>query len=115
MAAGERRTTTRVPLVRTIKEEYLSEIQEVKGVNISEHGMCYQRPCDSGRRKGGEVLLTFSLLDRLQPIKALGWVVEEKEMGEKIEAHITFMFLPEQDEELIRGFVVSQQEGCAET
>ncbi len=110
MSVGERRIARRVPVKLVITEEFLSEEQNVAAVNISEHGMHYYRPSDASRRTRREVLLTFSLLDRLQPIKALAWVVEEREMDDRIAAHVTFMFLPEKDEEVIRQYVQSRSD-----
>ncbi|MEE4241072.1 MAG: PilZ domain-containing protein [Desulfopila sp.] len=110
MSVEERRTARRVPVKLSVTEEYLAATQHVAAVNISEYGMHYYRPLDSEKRVNREVLLTFSLLDRPQPIKALGWVVEERVTGEKIASHVTFMFLPEKDERSIRDFVASCSE-----
>jgi len=110
MSVEERRVARRVPINLAVTEEFLSEEQDVAAVNISEHGMHYYRPDDTSRRARREVLLTFSLLDRLQPIKALAWVVEEREVNGKIASHVTFMFLPEKDEKSIRQFVQSRSD-----
>lgn len=109
MAINERRNAYRMPVNMTITEEYDSSKQDVIAVDISEHGMHYYRPNDSNSRKGKEVMLTFSLIDRLKPIKVLSWVVSERVVEDKIATHVTFMFLPEKDEKAIRDFVASQK------
>ncbi len=108
MAINERRNTYRLPVEMAITEEYGSTVQDAIAVNISEHGMHYHRPNDSVPRKDKEVMLTFSLTKSLKPIKVLSWVVQERVVDDKIATHVTFMFLPEKDEELIRDFVASQ-------
>lgn len=105
MLEVERRNTLRAPLGIPVVEEFLTKEQQVTAINISEHGMKYHRPVGSPPCKGEEVFLTFSLLERLHPIRALGWVVREEQTDEFIETHVTFMFLPTKDEELIRDFV----------
>ncbi len=108
MAINERRNSYRMPVDMAITEEYDSIVQNATAVNISEHGMHYQRPNDNAARAGREVMLTFSLLGSNQPIKALSWIVEERVVEDKIATHVTFMFLPEKDEAVIRDFVSSQ-------
>ncbi len=106
---NERRNTARAHLGVRVIEEHLAEENQVQAVNISEHGMQYCKPLNSKRCQGEEVFLTFALLERLKPIRALGWVVKEQELGDCIETHVTFMFLPAKDEEMIREFVASRQ------
>ena len=106
--AQDRRNTVRTSINIQVVEEYLTEEQEVQAINISEHGMQYNRPKDAPRCQGKEVFLTFNLLERLKPIRALGWVVEETEKQDFFETHVTFMFLPEKDEEMIREFVAAK-------
>ncbi len=107
METVERRNTKRATFQATVTEEYLTQEQQVTAVNICEHGMHYCKPLGSTSCQGEEVFLTFSLLERLEPIKVLGWVVEERETEDSIAAHITFMFLPTKDEEMIRDYVAS--------
>ncbi len=108
METNERRNTSRAQIQVTVTEEYQAVEQQVHAANISEHGMQYNKPLGSFPCQGKEVFLTFSLLDRLEPIKVLSWVVEERETKDAIETHVTFMFLPAKDEQLIRDFVASQ-------
>ncbi len=108
MHTEERRNTSRAQIQSPVTEEYNAVEQQVHAVNISEHGMQYSKPLGSVPCEGKEVFLTFSLLDRLEPIKVLSWVVEERETEDTIETHVTFMFLPAKDEQLIRDFVASQ-------
>lgn len=91
-----------------ITEEYHSEAQKVTAVNISERGMHYIRPTDSHTRSGKEVILTFSLLSSSQPIKVSSWVVKERQLSGKIATHVTFLFMSESEEQLIRDFVASE-------
>lgn len=108
MALNERRNTYRLPVDMEVTEEYDSIVQGAVAVNISEHGMHYHRPNDNATRKDKEVMLTFSLAESSQPIKVLSWVVQEREIENKIATHVTFMFLPEKDEDSIREFVAAQ-------
>lgn len=105
MPLSNRRNTLRAPIAVPVLEEFHSVEQEVKAINISEHGMKYQRPKGAASCLGKEVFLTFSLLGRLQPIKVLGWVLKEIENEDYVDTHVTFMFLPTRDEEMIREFV----------
>lgn len=107
MSFANRRNTHRVPITVPVVEELHSIEQEVKAINISEHGMRYQRPKGAISCLGEEVFLTFALLDRLQPIKVLGWVLKETESDGRIDTHVTFMFLPTRDEDMIRDFVTA--------
>lgn len=108
METSERRSARRAAINATVTEEYLSDKLQVKAINICEHGMNYSKPLGSKSCKGKEVLLTFSLIERLEPIKVLSWVVDERETKDSIETHVTFMFLPAKDEILIRAYVSSQ-------
>lgn len=108
MEISERRSAKRAIIDATVTEEYLSEKKKFKAINICEHGMHYSKPLGSKSCKGKEVFLTFSLLERLEPIKVLGWVVDERETKDSIETHVTFMFLPAKDESLIRDYIASQ-------
>lgn len=108
MEESERRSAKRAAINATVTEEYLSEKQQVEAVNICEHGMHYRKPLGSKSCKGKEVFLTFSILERLEPIKVLSWVVDERETKDSIETHVTFMFLPAKDESLIRDYIASQ-------
>lgn len=113
MSVRERRIAKRVVLDMEVTEEFHAREQDVAAVNISEHGMYYHRPDDASNRTKSEVLLTFSLHRSLEPIKALAWVVEERAVQDKIASHVTFMFLPEKDEECIRQFVQAQEKAAA--
>lgn len=108
MSIEERRSSQRASISIPAVEEYNAKEQEVTILDISEHGMHYQRPADKSKRAGQEVLLTFSLLERLQPIRALGWVVNEEPNGDYVSTRVTFMFLPEKDELTIRDFVYKE-------
>ncbi len=105
MSLTNRRNTHRATITVPVVEEFHSVEQEVRAINISEHGMRYQKPKGAVLCQGKEVFLTFSLFDRLKPIKVLGWVLKEIENDGHIDTHVTFMFLPTRDEEMIRDFV----------
>lgn len=109
----ERRYTSRARLNIPAVEEFEEQERAVTAVNISEHGIRYKRSLSSPRCRHQEVFLTFSLIKRLKPIKALGWVVDERENDGFLEAHVTFMYLPEKDEMIIRDFVNSKEENQA--
>ena len=105
MEIDERRNRVRANIQVAAVEEYEAKEQQVTAIDISEYGIQYQRPVDSNQRTGNEVMLTFSLLDRLQPIKVLCWVVQERVEQDHISTHATFMFLPDKDEKTIQSFV----------
>lgn len=107
MSSANRRNTLRAPITVPMVEEFHSVEQEVKAINISEHGMRYQKPKGAASCQGKEVFLTFSLRNMLRPIKVLGWVLKEIENEGYIDTHVTFMFLPTRDEEMIREFVTA--------
>lgn len=101
----ERRNALRAPITVSVVEQNQIVEQEVLAVNISEYGMQYQKPVDAQSCKGQEVFLTFSLLDEGKPIRLLGWVVQETLKEDYINTHVTFMFLPTKEGEIIRDFV----------
>ncbi len=107
MQDKERRSVLRAPISVPVVEQHRSDQQEVIAVNISEHGMYYRKPVHARSCQGEEVFLTFSLEEETQPIKVLGWVIEETINEDLIDTHVDFMFLPVQDEEKIRHFVTA--------
>ena len=108
MSIEERRSSLRAPVAISVTEEYQNKEQSVTATDICEHGMKYIRPMDQFLRSGEEVLLTFSLMDKVNQIKVLSWVVEERKEKDHISTHVTFMFLPENDETAIRNFVTAK-------
>lgn len=107
MQDRERRNVLRAPISVPVVEQHRLSQQEVTAVNISEHGMSYQKPVKAGSCQGEEVFLTFTLHEEEQPIKVLGWVIEETVNENLVDTHVNFMFLPVQDEEKIRHFVTT--------
>lgn len=105
MPDHERRNTLRAPFEESVTVESVSSEQQVVAVNISENGMLFRKSADSPVQQGEEIFLTFALLNRLKPIKVLSWVVDERPKGDFVETHVTFMFLSNKDEALIRDFV----------
>ena len=105
MSSSERRNTFRLPISMAVSEEYRSEIRDAVALNISEHGMYYLRKRHAGMRAGKEVMLTFTLPNTPNTIKVLSWVVKERQVENLIGTHVTFMFLPEKDESVIREYV----------
>ncbi len=109
----ERRYTDRTFLNIPAIEEFNEQERSVIALNISERGIRYKRSLSSPRCRHHEVFLTFTLVKRLKPIKALGWVVDEREADGFLVAHVTFMYLPEKDEMTIRNYVASHYENRA--
>ena len=109
MSGEERRTAPRATVNLTVTEEFLAKEQTVTAIDISVYGMHYLRPDDSSRRTNQEVLLTFTMDEGFEPIKALAWVVKESKVENQIASHVTFMFLPEKDEHTIRDFVATRK------
>lgn len=109
----ERRYASRIPLDISLTEEFGEQVQDVVAMNISEYGIRYKRSLSSPRCRHQEVFLTFSLMKQLQSIKVLGWVVDEHEQDGYLEAHVTFMYLSEQDGATIRDFVAAREKNRA--
>lgn len=106
MKENEKRKGLHAPISVAVVEQHKLEQQEVTAVDISENGMSYRKPLGAHSCQGEEVFLTFSLEKEERPIKVLGWVIEETVQEDLIDTHVNFMFLPAQDEERIRHFVM---------
>lgn len=101
----ERREEVRVELNVTVSEKLVSGSARAKAINLSRSGMRYIKPAGSDRHGSKEVFLEFSLAEGAEPIRVLSWVVEETAKKNLLETAVTFMFLPEVDEDKISSYV----------
>ena len=102
---NERRQGTRVELEVTVSEKLVSGNSKAKVISLSNTGMRYTKPSNTPRHGSEEVFLEFTLPGETEPIKVMGWVVEEVEKDNILETAVTFMFLQENDEERINTYV----------
>ena len=102
---NERRQGTRVELEVTVSEKLVSGNSKAKVISLSNTGMRYTKPSNPPRHGSEEVFLEFTLPGETEPIKVMGWVVEEVEKDNILETAVTFMFLQENDEERINTYV----------
>ena len=65
--------------------------------------MCYALPQEqAGTIDEQEVFLTFSPVEKLKPVRVLGWIVHRSAKGDTAEIGVTFMFLTPSDEQLLQ-------------
>jgi len=102
---NERRQGVRVPLDVSVSEELISGYSKAKTLNISSSGMRYSKPAGAACHGSKEVFLEFNLPGQEEPVRVLGWVVEEIKKNDALETAITFMFLQENDEKKILAHV----------
>ena len=105
---NERREGIRVALNVTVSEKLVAGSAKAKAVNLSSAGMRYTKPGNTSSHGAKEVFLEFCLDGEADPIKVMGWVVEEIAKGNSLETAVTFMFLQEGDEKKINTYVKSQ-------
>lgn len=107
---GDRRQEKRVRSGIPVTVESISATWQATLKNFSIHGLCYSLPAGLYKPpEGKEVFLTFSLLDRIKPIHVMGWIVHNQVNGRSADTGVTFMFLSQKDEEILRDF--SQKAG----
>jgi len=104
----ERRDGIRVELDVTVSEKLTSGSTKARAGNLSRTGMRYTKPGHAALNGSKEVFLEFTLPGNSEPIKVMGWVVEEIEKGDQLETAVTFMFLQEDDEARINDFIKSR-------
>lgn len=102
---GDRRQTARMQISVPVEVEGLLATRQATIKNFSVYGMCYSLPAEKQLApEEKEVFLTFSLLDRIKPIRVMGWIVYTRPNGDNVETGVTFMFLSPSDEEILRDF-----------
>lgn len=102
---NERREGIRVALDVTVSEKLVAGSAKAKAVNLSSAGMRYTKPGSASGHGAKEVFLEFNLAGEAEPIKVMGWVVEEIAKDNVLETAVTFMFLQEADEKKINAYV----------
>ena len=100
----ERREGIRVELDVAVSEKLVAGTAKARAINLSSTGMRYTKP-NINRHGSEEVFLDFTLPGETEPIRVMGWVVEEIEKNNALETAVTFMFLKENDEEKINAYV----------
>jgi hypothetical protein len=105
---NERREGIRVALDVTVSEKLVAGSAKAKAINLSNVGMRYTKPGTTPGHGAKEVFLEFTLAGEAEPIRVMGWVVEEIKKGNGLETAVTFMFLQESDEKKINTYVKKQ-------
>lgn len=105
---NERREGIRVALDVTVSEKLVVGSAKAKAINLSSAGMRYTKPGSTAGHGAKEVFLEFTLAGEAEPIKVMGWVVEEITRDNALETAVTFMFLQENDEKKINTYVKNQ-------
>ena len=100
----ERRQGIRVELDVIVSEKLVSGTSTARAINLSSTGMRYTK-LSNIRQGTKEVFLEFTLAGETEPIRVLGWVVEEVEKDNILETAVTFMFLQARDELKINAYV----------
>ena len=101
---NERRQGIRVALEVTVSEKLVSATTKARAVNLSNTGMRYTKPSNTPCHGSEEVFLEVTLSGETEPIRVMGWVVEEIEKDNILETAVTFMFLQENDEKKITKY-----------
>ncbi len=104
----ERREGVRVALDVTVSEKLVSGSAKARAVSSSNTGMRYTKPGNANSHGSKEVFLEFNLSGETEPIRVMGWVVEEIAKDNILETSVTFMFLQDCDEEKINTYVNKQ-------
>ncbi|MDP3481311.1 MAG: PilZ domain-containing protein [Desulfoprunum sp.] len=108
---SDRRQTQRVEISVPVTVEGIWATREAKIKNFSAHGMCYTLPAEASvSPEEKEVFLRFSLLERIHPIRVMGWVVHNQVNDTSNETGVTFMFLSPKDEEILQDFAERKSE-----
>ena len=105
---NERREGIRVALDVAVSEKLVAGSAKPKAINLSNVGMRYSKPGHAPSHGAKEVFLEFTLTGETEPIRVMGWVVEEIAKDTGLETAVTFMFLQENDEKKINSFVQKQ-------
>ena len=105
---NERREGIRVGLDVTVSEKLVAGTAKARAINLSNAGMRYTKPGSAPSHSAKEVFLEFTLTGEAEPIRVMGWVVEEIAKGNGLETAVTFMFLQENDEKKINTYVQKQ-------
>ena len=104
--ASDKRQAPRVDVNIPVSVEGVSATWQAMIKNFSIHGLCYAIPAGSSAPpEEKEVFLRFSLLERINPIQVMGWVVHTEVKDSCSTTGVTFMFLEPKDEEILQDFV----------
>lgn len=109
---NERREGVRVALDVTVSEKLVAGSAKARAINLSNGGMRYTKPGNAPSHGAKEVFLEFALPGASEPIRVMGWVVEEVAKDNGLETAVTFMFLQEGDERKINTYVQSRLALC---
>lgn len=105
---NERREGVRVALDVKVSEKLVAGTAKARAINLSNVGMRYTKPGNTPGHGAKEVFLEFALAGESEPIRVMGWVVEEIAKGDALETAVTFMFLQKTDEMKINTYVQKQ-------
>lgn len=99
----DKRRSKRVAASFPVTIEGISATWNATATNFGVDGMCYALPQEqAGTIDEQEVFLTFSPVEKLKPVRVMGWIVHRSAKGDTAEIGVTFMFLTPSDEQLLQ-------------
>lgn len=102
----EKRISKRVAVSFPVKVEGVSATWNAVATNFGVDGMCCRIPGKEAETLNEqEVFLTFSPIEKLKPVRVMGWVVHRSANGDMAEMGVTFMFLTPSDEQLLQDYL----------
>jgi hypothetical protein len=105
----DRRRLIRASIDMAVEEERAAGRTAKRAVDICELGMRYVQPTTCASLDAvREVLLDFHLPGDARPIRALGFVTDDRVEGGLHSTSVTFGFLPDRDALRIRRFVLGK-------
>ena len=101
--AQDKRVSKRIAVSFPVKVEGVSATWSAMATNFGVDGMCCRIPAEEAETLDEqEVFLTFSPIEKLKPVKVMGWIVYRSVKGDTAEIGVTFMFLTPSDEQLLQ-------------
>jgi hypothetical protein len=108
-ATGERREFLRAGISVFINENFHSNAQLARAMDICESGLCYIKPSGPFKRHGRNVTLEFCLPDDAMPLRARGRVVYDRLDEATHKTAVVFTRLQAGDAERIRSYVIRRK------
>jgi hypothetical protein len=106
---GERREFLRAGISVFINENFHSEAQLARAMDICESGLCYIKPSGAFERHGRSVSLEFCLPDEVTPLRARGLVVYDRLDENTHTTAVAFTQIHAKDAERIRSSVIRRK------
>ncbi len=106
---GERREFLRADINVFINENFHSDVQLARAMDICESGLCYIKPSGPFKRHGRNVTLEFCLPDDAMPLRTRGLVVYDRLDDTTHKTAVVFTELQAQDADRIRRYIVKRK------